>query len=86
MANFMAVRKFKADSIREMCVRHNFYTRGDSKAYTELLDKELLKPTVSVMEKIAVDILKHSDAEGYNIESMMYVIEKECVETYFIHR
>lgn len=80
---FKAVRVFKEDSIRTMCIRHNFYTCGNNAEYDSLLAKESLKPTTKVIAEIASDILEHSEADDYTMECMMYFIEKECVETFY---
>lgn len=80
---FKEIREFKEDSIRTMCIRHNFYTCGNNEEYTALLSKESLKPTTKVIAEIAVDIIRHSEVDDYPIESMMYVIAKECVETFY---
>lgn len=80
---FKEIREFKEDSIRAMCIRHNFYTCGNNEEYSALLKKESLKPTTKVIAEIAVDIIRHSEVKDYPIESMMYLIANECVVTFY---
>lgn len=78
-----------AEDVREFCIRHNFYTKGDNKAYDKLLsfvwDK---KPTTSNLYKVAQDIMDHTDmgrldTNGLEVTDFMYLINVECVRTFF---
>ena len=77
------IRRWDMEDIMHMCIDHNFYTRGDTRAYTKMLDYVKQKePTPEEIYIVAVDILDHTDPnEDQTITNIMYTIEKEAVQT-----
>ena len=79
--------------IREMCIRYNYYTRGDVNAYSNMLktaDNEDADNSEAVYD-IAYDIYEHSDFhsdDAYAIEEkdilegIILGLITECVEAY----
>lgn len=66
MARYREIRRISSDSVRNLCITQSYYTRGDSDEYMNLLtklcdDSEEIKE--DGLEKIAEDILDHSDTE-----------------------
>lgn len=58
-------RKIDSMKVRKYCIKKNFYTRGDNKAYENLLFNlcKTKHATLGRIEKIAADILMHSSWE-----------------------
>ena len=54
----------EAEKVRELCVEHNFYTRGNSKSYEDMLNKCKDVSTPDSLMEIAQDIVDHSDVEN----------------------
>lgn len=59
-------RVISMDKVRGICIANEYYTCGDTKAYSKMLnmveDEEF---TDSVLEKVAMDIYNHSDIEKF---------------------
>lgn len=90
MAKIEAIQVWSAYEIRSMCVKNDYYTRGDNEAYRKMLNfVSEHKPTTENIYKVAVDIVAHSDLseEGVDdiemIEGMMFDISKDCVSTHY---
>ena len=64
ITGFKTERRTNSDLIRNMCINHEYYTRGDIKAYDRLLslanNNECDDELVQLM---AEDIYRHSDIE-----------------------
>ena len=62
---YKEVRVIRHDSVRNMCIKYGYYTRGTNQEYFNLLFDLCDNDNVSLedLEKIAVDIMKHSDWE-----------------------
>lgn len=62
---FKEVRIIRHDSVRSMCIKEEYYTRGTNTEYSNLLFNLCDNDNASLedLEKIAVDILEHSDWE-----------------------
>lgn len=77
------IRRWDMEGIMHMCINHNFYTRGDTRAYTKMLNYVKQKePTPEEIYIVAVDILDHTDEnEDQSITNIMYIIENEVVRT-----
>ena len=72
------------DDVRNMCIKHNLYTCGNSEEYTKLLDRcdvENIMSKMDVLESIATDIFNHSDIEqdGGTVNTIAWYICTECV-------
>lgn len=78
------------NKVRLMCINHNYYTCGDNEDYSKMLNfVSTHQPTKMNIYKVAKDIVKHSDLEGYgqseteNIEGVMFDISAEAVSTHY---
>ena len=66
--------------VREMCVNHHWYTRGNNKEYNKMLDfVEKHKPTLNNMIKVAEDIIKHSADSDLQITEVLSCLDKFTV-------
>ncbi len=75
-------------SVRDFCIKHNFYTRGDCTEYSKMLYKaEIYDGNFLVLRDIAVDIIEHSDLDMFEEEDVfgdvvarvMTMLDNECV-------
>lgn len=70
--------------VRNLCVEHQWYTRGTNAEYSRLQkyvwdNYELPSENyVEVLQHIAEDILRHSDTE-YSVEDIMTCLGMRCV-------
>lgn len=72
------------DDVRCFCIRHNYYTAGDCRAYKTMLDMVKNEPySDELLYKVAKDILEHSDDPENYIENMMFCLFRETVNTFF---
>ena len=55
--------------VRQLCIQHQFYTRGDCKAYENMLDECGVIRTVSQLEHIAKDIVDHTSEDNEYLSS-----------------
>lgn len=66
ITGFKVERRTSSDLIRSMCINHEYYTRGDIKAYQQLLsladNNECDDELIQIM---AEDIYRHSDIEKF---------------------
>ena len=81
-------RRWNLYTVREFCIRHQLYTRGDIEAYDSMLTyvNDHDEPDVIDIERVALDILDHSSSkinETFEIVDIMFLLTKECITTYF---
>lgn len=83
-------KRWDSDSVRNMCIKHNFYTHGSIGDYSKMLNYvDMKKPTTTTIYIVAKDIVSHSDMDAYNqtdaenIESVMFELYRECINTFF---
>lgn len=64
------VIRIMSDEVRNLCIKENYYTRGDNEAYRNLLFTLCKKedPTVEDIYEIASDIVDHSDTDRLQYE------------------
>lgn len=65
-SEYREVRRILSEDLRELCIRKNWYTRGDCKAYSHLLNElahEKENITTDDIVEIAQDILEHSNTD-----------------------
>ena len=80
-------RIWRHEDVREFCIKHNYFNHGTCHDYEFLLRwiDEHDDPTPENICFVAQDILMHTyygfDCES--TESMMFLIEKEVVNTFF---
>ena len=83
LRNLKSERKWDADSVRGMCIRENFYTKGTNEEYSEMLDYvDNNEPTEENLFWVAVDIKNHT-ADEQTITNIMYILEKDVVRTFY---
>lgn len=73
-------------SVREMCIKYDLYTYGDNEEYSKMLDYVHYhdNPSNDDIYEVAKDIVNHCDPkDGYNIESVMYLLTKEAIESFY---
>lgn len=77
-----------SEKVREFCIHHDLYTRGDNEAYGKMLDK-CGYITPETLEQIAQDIVDHTPADHPLIaqyepvdEIICYLCDFIKVETY----
>lgn len=82
MKKIVETRQLDSYNLKALCIRKNWYTRGDCKAYEKLLDMcEVDNVTTNRIYKMALDIKAHSDTD-YEVSSIMFEIAKIC-NTFF---
>lgn len=75
MTQFREEKRWSAASVRQMCINHGRYTRGDNEDYSSMLDfVRENEPTIENIQRVAKDIVKHSDMDCYGLDF------DECVE------
>lgn len=81
---YKEIRKIRAENIRSLCVRKNWYTNGSIEEYKALLDYGFSEKEITVKElaEMAELILEHS-ATDYDIPSVMFELNEIC-NTYFV--
>lgn len=59
------VRVMHADSLRALCIRQNWFTRGDNEEYSKLLDKAQYTTNITTDDivELATVILEYSDLD-----------------------
>lgn len=85
-------RLFFSDSVRNLCIRENWYTAGDCKDYDAMLryvDEN--NGTLEAIKYVAEDIYNHSTSsewDGYSkqdiLENIAFHLVNDCCKT-FIH-
>ena len=76
--------KWSSSDIRNMCIKNEWYTAGDIKAYSKMLDfVEDNEPTKLNIWKVAQDILDHSSEDDLYVEAIMFIIANDVVKTFF---
>lgn len=76
--------RWLSSEIRNMCIENDWYTAGDVRAYSEMLEfVELNEPTKLNIYKVAQDILEHSDDPELYVEAIMFVISNDVVKTFY---
>jgi len=77
-------RRWSSNSVRSVCIKFDWYTRGDVRAYSKMLDfVEENEPTALNIYRVAEDILEHTSDDEETIENIMFVLQKEACNTFF---
>ncbi len=80
-SEYREVRRIFAEDLRELCIRNNWYTRGDCKAYSHLLNElahEKENITTDDIVEIAQDILEHSNTDQ-ELKSICFEVARIAV-------
>ena len=80
MSSYKEIRTLTAYSLRALCIRQNWYTRGDNAEYEHLLydlaDSKPNLPTQDIIE-IAEDIAAHSHLQdGYDVAGIAWEVNR----------
>lgn len=76
--------KWSSSEIRNMCIDNDWYTAGDIRAYSDMLEfVEQHEPTKLNIYKVAQDILEHSSDPELYVEAIMFVISNDVVKTFY---
>lgn len=72
--------------VRQLCIDENYYTRGDNKDYKHMLFTLCKGKTLRAVEKVAEDIIKHSDVaelkirySGHDINDIKKIIMMDII-------
>jgi hypothetical protein len=82
------VTKIDWVKVRTKCIQMNWYTRGTCEEYSKMLDMCDDTYSVQLLEKIAQDIVAHSEDcwEGYDDSpklNVMFELRTDCCYCYF---
>ena len=69
MSNYNFLQVLTADSVREVCIRHQYYTKGDCLAYESMFEM-CGYVTPDSLENIAKDIKEHSNTDDSVLDIM----------------
>lgn len=81
-------RHLDPETLRALCIRNKWYTRGTNEEYSALFDRlydedGLLEHlTTEKLAEIAQDIMDHSRITDYTITTVMFELARACY-TYF---
>ena len=86
--NITQIDKWSSDSIRTLCIKERWYTRGDNRDYCALLNfVGRTAPEVENIKTVAEDICGHSKdldcTKKEDIESVMFMIRRYAVDTFY---
>lgn len=73
------IRKLYSGDLRQLCIKHNWYTRGKNEEYAPLLNAvdDLNNVTTDEIVNIAENILRHSITD-YPLSSVCFEIAEIC--------
>ena len=78
---FKFERFWNSNSVRETCIKFEWYTEGNCDDYQKMLDfVDSHKPTDNNICKVVEDIFNHSDQEGRDLESVAYCFGKFVID------
>lgn len=77
LPKFKEVRTISWDSVRNLCIAKEWYTRGDNEAYSELAGyvSDMEEATTEALAIIANDIYEHSNT-AYCVEAIMWELNR----------
>ena len=87
----MIIERVKMDieDVRNKCIEKNWYTCGDNEEYSHMLNMTKEPYSVILLEKIARNIVEHSDEEcweGYDdspVLNVMFELKADCCYSFF---
>lgn len=88
---YTEIRTMDDFTLRGICIKNHWYTRGTCDQYGKLFDRLLQdgRPanlTTAKLAEIAADIMAHSDMEpDYQMEDVMFALAADCI-THFSRR
>ncbi len=92
MATIKETRFISGGSVRQLCIRENYYTNGTNAEYEVLLNAAnrlgAENVTADGLYSLAKNIYEHSEMDIYDaneaIAQIMYCLNLACVTTYTI--
>lgn len=73
-------KHWNSDDVRRACIHNGWYTRGDNKAYYEMLEYvDTHEPTKENVYIVAMDINEHSRSN--TVSNIMYCLEEDAIYT-----
>ncbi len=91
--NVKAKRWMNMADLRRLCIKHEWFTRGDCKAYDELLKMpynakgDRRNITTTILCNMAKIIMRYSDPENYEdlgIEGILYSLGEICHFSFYV--
>ena len=86
MNAYKEIRRLSPSALRALCIRQEWYTRGNNDEYGHLLlDLAGSKPHLTTDDIIAIaeDIAAHSELqEGQTIEAVAFEVARACTVTF----
>ena len=86
MGTYKEIRTLSASTLRSLCIRENWYSRGDIDEYDHLLqDLAGSKPHLATADiiEIAEDIAAHSDLKDrWIVEAIAFEVASACTVTF----
>lgn len=80
-------RRWSAETVRNYCIRHNFYTAGNNIEYGRMLrNVDSRHPNTSNIKITAEDIMAHSTEQaldGRDLTNIMFSLFREAVYVFF---
>lgn len=78
------LRSWSRMRVRMMCIDHEFYTRGDNEEYEAMLSfVDDSYPDTDNLWLVALNIRDHSRDDCPPVTGIMYLLEKETVDTFY---
>ena len=76
---YKTIRKLLVDDLRELCIKKNWYTRGDTDEFHNMLNMAKKDDITSDdIVDIASDIIEHSNINEYKFTNVCNAILSEC--------
>ena len=86
MEKYVETRRLGASALRELCIEHDWYTRGGNDEYEHLLlDLAGGKPHLDTADIIAIaeDIAAHSRlGDGEDVPAIAFEVARACSVTF----
>ena len=86
MNAYKEIRRLSPSALRALCIRQEWYTRGNNDEYGHLLlDLAGNKPHLATDDIIAIaeDIAAHSDlTDGWTVEAIAFEVARACTVTF----
>lgn len=77
---FKFKRVWSRNSVRDCCIKFDWYTLGDNSDYEKMLRfVETHKPTDNNITRVAENIFNHSEKDGRDMTVVAFALAKEAV-------
>lgn len=89
-SGIILIERWDMESVRNCCIKHDFYNNGDNDDYSKMLwyVKEHSKnPTIDDLYTVAKDIYNHTYIEeswtDFSVSTIMFYLENECIKKFY---